>query len=73
MLSAARGQSGEAMVEMRPKMEQLRKEAGEELEALLTEEQVPEYRMIRGEALSSARTACDKGNPADRRADTQDR
>ncbi len=49
MFEAVSGQGREAMMEMRPKMEQLGKETSEQVEALLTEDQIPEYRKIQAE------------------------
>jgi len=49
MFRAVQGQGREAMMEMRPKMEQLGKETSEQVEALLTEDQIPEYRKIQAE------------------------
>jgi hypothetical protein len=49
LLAAARGQGREAMREMRPKMDQLQAETSEQIEALLTEDQIPEYREIQAE------------------------
>jgi len=49
MFEAVRGQGREAMLEMRPKMEQLRTETNEQIEGVLEEDQIPEYRKIQAE------------------------
>jgi len=49
MLAVARGQGRDAMMEMRPKMTELQEDTNEQIEALLTEHQIPEYREIQAE------------------------
>ncbi len=49
MFEAVRGQGREAMMEMRPRMEQLQAETNEQIEGVLEEDQIPEYRKIQGE------------------------
>ena len=49
MMENARGGGREAMMEMRPKFEELRKETDSQVESFLTDEQIPEYRKIREE------------------------
>ncbi len=49
MMEKARGGGRQAMMEMRPQMEELRQETDSQVESLLAEEQVPEYRKIREE------------------------
>ncbi len=49
MFESARGEGREAMMELRPRMEELRKKTSEQVEALLTEDQIPEYRKIQAE------------------------
>jgi hypothetical protein len=49
MFEAVRGQGREAMMEMRPKMEQLQTETNEQIEGRLEEDQIPEYRKIQAE------------------------
>jgi len=49
MFEAVRGQGREAMMEMRPKMEQLQTETNEQIEGVLEEDQIPEYRKIQAE------------------------
>jgi Spy/CpxP family protein refolding chaperone len=49
MFEAARAQSREAMDEIRPKMAQLQAETSRQIEALLTENQIPEYHKIQAE------------------------
>ncbi len=49
MFESARGEGREAMMELRPKMEELRKKTSEQVEALLTEDQIPEYGKIQAE------------------------
>ena len=49
MFEAVRGQGREAMMEMRPEMEKLQAETNEQIEALLEDDQIPEYRKIQAE------------------------
>ncbi len=49
MFETARGEGREAMMELRPRMEELGEETREQVEALLTEDQIPEYRKIQAE------------------------
>ena len=49
MFDAARAQGREAMGEMRPKMMELQADTNEQIEAMLTEDQIPEYRKIQAE------------------------
>ena len=49
MFETARGEGREAMMELRPRMEELGKKTTEQVEALLTEDQIPEYRIIQAE------------------------
>jgi hypothetical protein len=49
MFETARGEGREAMMELRPRMEELGEETSEQVEALLTEDQIPEYRKIQAE------------------------
>jgi len=49
MFETARGAGREAMMELRPRMEELGEETREQVEALLTEDQIPEYRKIQAE------------------------
>ena len=49
MISVARAQGREAMGAMRPKLQELQEDANRQVEALLTEDQIPEYRKIQAE------------------------
>jgi len=49
MFEAARSQGRQAMAEMRPKMAEIQAETNQQIEALLTEDQIPEYRKIQAE------------------------
>jgi hypothetical protein len=63
MFEAVSGQGREAMMEMRPKMEQLQKETSERVEELLTEDQIPEYRKIQEEIREQRRTRMRQRQP----------
>ncbi|NNK49110.1 MAG: hypothetical protein HKP01_09590 [Gemmatimonadetes bacterium] len=56
MFEAVRGQGREAMREMRPKMEQLQTETSEQIEGVLEEDQLPEYREIQGQIREQRRS-----------------
>ncbi len=49
MIGAARAQGREAMEEMRPKLQELQTDTNKQVEALLTEDQIPEYHKIQAE------------------------
>ena len=49
MIGAARAQGREAMEAMRPKLQQLRTDTNKQVEALLNEDQIPEYHKIQAE------------------------
>ena len=49
MFEAVRGQGREAMEDMRPKMMELQADTNEQIEHILTEDQIPEYRKIQAE------------------------
>ncbi|MGB5301890.1 MAG: hypothetical protein WBO43_12515 [Gemmatimonadota bacterium] len=49
MISVARGQGREAMGALRPKLQALQTDNNKQVEALLTEDQIPEYHKIQAE------------------------
>ncbi len=56
MMESARGQGREAMMDVREKMGQLQNETSEQVEAVLTEDQIPEYREIQAELQEQRRS-----------------
>ena len=63
MFEAVRGQGRDAMMEMRPKMEELQAETDEQIEALLNEDQVPEYRKLQTEMREQRRSRMRERRP----------
>ena len=49
MISVARAEGREAMGAMRPKLQELQEDTNAQVEALLTEDQIPEYHKIQAE------------------------
>ena len=49
MISVARAEGREAMGAMRPKLQRLQEDTNAQVEALLTEDQIPEYHKIQAE------------------------
>ena len=56
MISVARGQGREAMGAMRPKLQELQEDTNAQVEALLTEDQIPEYHKIQAEVQEMRRS-----------------
>lgn len=63
MFDAVAGQGREAMAEMRPKMQRLYTETDARVEALLTEEQIPEYRKVQAEIREARRSRMRRREP----------
>jgi hypothetical protein len=49
MIGAARAQGREAMGAMRPKLQELQEDTNKQVQAVLTEDQIPEYHKIQAE------------------------
>ena len=63
MMESARGQGREAMMEVREKMGQLQNETSEQVEAVLTEDQIPQYREIQAELQEQRRSRMRQRRP----------
>ena len=56
MISVARAEGREAMGAMRPKLQRLQEDTNAQVEALLTEDQIPEYHKIQAEVQEMRRS-----------------
>jgi hypothetical protein len=63
MMGAAREQGRAGMQAMRPKMQELQEQTNAQVEALLTEEQIPEYHRIQAEIQEMRRTRMQQRPP----------
>ena len=63
MIEAARAGGRDAMMEMRPKLGEVQIETNEQVEALLTGEQIPEYQKIQAEIQAQRQNRRERRQP----------